>query len=336
MEMIKRISILGDGGWGTALAVLLAAKGFSLRMWSVSQEYAATMARQRVNAKFLPGVRLPDNIQISADLADVVSFGELLVVAVPSQYLRSALRRLDTRGSVLRGKHILSVVKGIEEKTLMRMSEVIKDVWGGVCVSVLSGPTIAYEVARGVPTTAVAASSLARERALLQDVFMTKRFRVYAGSDVIGVELGGSVKNVIAIACGICDGLGFGANTKAALLARGLAEMGRLARAKGARLQTIYGISGLGDLATTCISRHSRNRGLGERIGRGERLKDIMANMQMVAEGVPTAKSVYRMGNICRVEMPITREVYNVLYKHKNPLRAVDDLMLRKKRRETV
>ena len=214
------------------------------------------------------------------------------------------------------------------------MSEVIKQELGNVKVAVLSGPTIAYEVARGVPTACVVASGDLNIARKMQEIFMTKRLRVYTSRDVMGVELGGSIKNIIAIACGISDGLGFGTNTKAALLARGLVEITRLGVALGAKEKTFSGISGLGDLVTTCISLHSRNRFVGEQIGRGKRMKEIIRKMEMIAEGVATTKSVYDLSRKIKIEMPITNEVFNVLYKNKSPLHAVDDLMTRERKHE--
>jgi glycerol-3-phosphate dehydrogenase (NAD(P)+) len=214
------------------------------------------------------------------------------------------------------------------------MSEVIHDELGNIKLAVLSGPTIAHEVAREIPSTAVIASYDKNLRKYLQGIFMTERFRIYTNEDVIGVELGGSLKNIIAIACGISDGLGFGTNTKAALLSRGLVEISRLGQAMGAKVRTFSGLSGLGDLVTTCISPYSRNRFVGEQIGKGKTLKQIKAHMQMVAEGIPTAKSAYRLSLKYKVEMPIIREVYRVLYENKSPLKAVKDLMTREKKEE--
>jgi len=214
------------------------------------------------------------------------------------------------------------------------MSEIIHEELGSVKFATLSGPTIAHEVANGVPTVAVIASHDKKVRETLQDIFMTGRFRIYTNDDVVGVELGGSLKNVIAIACGISDGLGFGTNTKAAILSRGLAEISRLGHAMGADAKTFSGISGLGDLVTTCISQHSRNRFVGEQLGKGKSLKQIESHMQMVAEGVPTAKSAHALSLKYKVDMPIAREVYMVLYKNKSPLKTFKDLMLRKKKEE--
>lgn len=329
---IDKIAILGDGGWGTTLSILLSKKGFRVSLWSASEEYAYFLDKKRNNVKFLPGVRIPKNIKISSDISRIILAAEVLVLAIPSQYLRGVLSKINRE--FLHNKLIVSVVKGIENKTLMRMSEVTRDVLGNIRVSVLSGPTIAREVANLIPSAAVVASSDPLTASLLQGIFMTDRFRIYTNDDIAGVELGGSIKNVIAIACGICDGLKFGANTKAALLARGLIEMGRLGTAMGAKVHTFYGLSGLGDLVTTCSSVYSRNRGLGEKIGRGKKLKDIITHMDMVAEGVPTTKSVYELSKKYKVDMPITKEVYSVLYKNKNPLKAVDDLMARRGKNE--
>ena len=249
--------------------------------------------------------------------------------------MRSVLGKLKN-SNYPRNAIYLSVTKGIEISTLKRISELIQGAnWAEYKTAVLSGPTIAWEVAKGIPTAAVIAShDSITLRKHLQDIFMTDRFRIYTNHDVTGVELGGSLKNVIAIACGISDGLGFGTNTKAAILARGLAEISRLGKAMGAQAGTFSGISGLGDLVTTCISTHSRNRFVGEQIGKGKTLKQIRSHMEMVAEGVPTANSAYELSLKYKVDMPITREVYSVLYNNKSPIKAVRDLMAREKKEE--
>lgn len=329
---INKVAVLGDGGWGTTLSILLSKKGFKVSLWSASKKYAEYLNKKRLNIKFLPGVVIPKNIEISSNIYGVIAKSEAIVFVIPSQYLRGVLKKINPGD--LFGKIIVSAIKGIENNTLMRMSEVIRDVLGNIRVSVLSGPTIAREVVGGIPSTAVIASGDIAIAKVLQDMFISERFRIYTNDDIIGVELGGSVKNIIAIACGICDGLKFGANTKAALLTRGLAEMSRLGSAMGAKAHTFYGLSGLGDLVTTCSSAYSRNRGVGEEIGRGRKLKEIISQMEMVAEGVPTAKSVYQLSKRYNVDMPITQEVYAVLYKNKSPLHAVDDLMTRKRKEE--
>ncbi|MDD4938810.1 MAG: NAD(P)-dependent glycerol-3-phosphate dehydrogenase [Candidatus Omnitrophica bacterium] len=327
------ISVLGDGGWGTTLAILLSRKGFKVSLWGAFPDYVSFLKKKRINSRFLPGIKIPKEIEVTSDLAWAVSCRELIIFAIPSQYLRQVLRQFK---KFERGQEApyLSVVKGIETGSLKRISEVIHEEMGNVSLAVLSGPTIAHEVALQVPTTAVVASNDKQLRGLLQNVFMTERFRVYTNEDVIGVELGGSLKNVIAIACGISDGLGFGTNTKAAILSRGLAEISRLGQAMGAKVRTFSGISGLGDLVTTCVSPYSRNRFVGQEIGKGKTLKDIRAHMRMVAEGVPTAKSAYGLSLKYKVDMPITKEVYSVLYKNKSPERAVRELMTRKKKEE--
>jgi glycerol-3-phosphate dehydrogenase (NAD(P)+) len=328
-----KIAVLGDGGWGTTLAILLSGKGFKVTLWGAFPAYAAYMAEKRINTKFLPGIRIPRSIEITHDLKNALSGKGLVIIASPSQYARAVLKKAR-KFNYPKGAIYLSVTKGIETSSLKRMSEIIHEELGSVRFAVLSGPTIAHEVAKGIPTTAVIASHDRRIRELLQDIFITERFRIYTNDDVIGVELGGSLKNIIAIACGISDGLGFGTNTKAGLLSRGLTEISRLGHAMGARLSTFSGLSGLGDLVTTCISPYSRNRFVGEQIGRGRSLAQIKKNMQMVAEGIPTAKSAYKLSLKYGVQMPITREIYNVLYQNKSPLKVVRDLMTRQKKEE--
>ena len=327
-----RIAIIGDGGWGTTLAVLLAKKGYDLTLWGAFKGYTETMIKTRVNPKFLPGIKIPSQIKITSDIKKAVTDKEIIVLAVPSQYTRLTLKKMV--GNFTKKTIFLSVTKGIEVGSSKRISEVVQAELGPVRLAVLSGPTIASEVANQIPTTAVVASTDQGIRKIIQTVFSTKRFRVYTNSDVVGVELGGSLKNVIAIACGVSDGLGFGTNTKAAILTRGIAEISRLGIAMGAKLKTFSGISGLGDLVTTCISTQSRNRRVGELIGRGKNLKEICQHMQMVAEGVPTAKSAYALSLKFKIDMPIVKEVYQLLYKHKSPCLAVEDLMARKNKEE--
>ena len=334
IEKMSTISILGDGGWGTTLAILLANKGFAITLWGAFEENIQAIRKAGVNQRFLPGIELHSGIRLTSDLSSALKDTHLIVLAVPSQFVRQVLRRIKPLG-IPGDVPFLSVTKGIETDTLMRISEVIYESLGAhLRLAVLSGPTIAQEVAKGVPTTAVVSS---RNKALtkaIQHTFMTDRFRVYTNPDLIGVELGGSLKNIIAIACGISDGLGFGTNTKAALLTRGLAEMSRLGVAMGAKKDTFSGISGLGDLVTTCISQHSRNRFVGEQIGKGRNVKDILSQMDMFAEGVPAAKAGYLLSRKYKVSMPITEEVYKVLYRNKSPQKAVNDLMTREKKKE--
>jgi len=328
------ISILGDGGWGTTLAILLNEKGFQVTLWGAFEDYTRYLDRYRINKRFLPGVKIPKRIKITNDLNQAVfAGGDLIILSIPSQYMRGVLRQVRRVG-VPASAIFLSVSKGIEVGSLKRMSEVMRDELKRVRSAVLSGPTIAREVAYGIPSVAVAASEDKKVSRRIQDIFMTERFRVYTNYDVAGVELGGSLKNIIAIACGISDGLGFGTNTKAALLSRGLVEISRLGLAMGARARTFSGISGLGDLVTTCISPYSRNRFVGVEIGKGKSLRQIQSHMQMVAEGVPTAKSAHFLSLKHKVEMPIAQEIYSVLYKNKSPLKALNDLMRRRKKEE--
>jgi glycerol-3-phosphate dehydrogenase (NAD(P)+) len=335
MAMIKKgtkVTVIGDGGWGTTLAILLHNQGYKVCLWGPFADYLELLDKKRENPKFLPAIAIPRGIYFSADIRLAIQESALIVLAIPSHFLRGVLTLI--KGEDISRSVILSGVKGIENDTLMRMSEVIEDVLGKAKIVVLSGPTISYEVARGIPTTCVASSRDAKLAKAVQDVFMSERFRVYTSTDVVGVELGGALKNIIAIACGISDGLKFGNNTKAAILTRGLVEIARLGTALGARLETFFGLSGLGDLVTTCISLHGRNRGVGEQIGKGRKLKDILAKMEMVAEGVKTTKSAFMLAKKHKVEMPITAQVFSVLYEDKDAQAAVNDLMLREKKAE--
>ena len=332
MAKAKNISIIGDGGWGTTLAILLSGKGHDVTLWGAFPEYVETVKAKRVNAKFLPGVKIPHEINITSSLNEAVEGKDIIVLAVPSQYMRSVLTRLTAYR--LSDKIFVSVTKGIENKTLKRMSEIAHELLGKIDVCVLSGPTIAHEVVQGSPTTIVASSSnttLAKE---IQSVFITDRFRVYTNSDIIGVELGGSLKNIIAIAAGISDALGFGTNAKSALLTRGLVEMARLGVAMGAKRETFYGLSGLGDLTTTCISKYSRNHHFGEEIGKGKTFKEVLKETEMIVEGVATTESAYELAKRHKVEMPIIGEIYKVLYEKKDPKAGVRDLMTRSPKEE--
>jgi len=326
------ITVIGDGSWGTTLAIYLAKKGNSVTLWSAFPAHIRYMTKKQINEKFLPGVLLPKSIHLTADLSAAVCVSSILVLAVPSQYIRQVLKKMAPLD--LRGKTVLSVVKGIDTSSLQRMSEVITDELGRVKLAVLSGPTIASEVVHNIPTTAVIASRHRGVAQKLQTIFHSDRFRIYRNTDVIGVEMGGSLKNIIAIACGVCDGLGYGSNTKAAILTRGLVEMSRLGQALGAKSKTFSGLAGLGDLVTTCVSPQSRNRFVGEELGRGKSITEILGAMNMVAEGVVTAKAVHKLSKKMGISMPITQEVYRVIYQKKNPQKAVTDLMTRQLRSE--
>ncbi|HPD17725.1 MAG TPA: NAD(P)H-dependent glycerol-3-phosphate dehydrogenase [Planctomycetota bacterium] len=323
----KHVTVIGDGGWGTALALLLLGKGHAVRLWGAFPDYIEEMRRRRENVKFLRGIPLPEALELASDLPGAVAGAEWLVMAVPTQFMRGVLRRLAR--CYRRGTPIVSVAKGIENRTLLRPTQIIAGVLGPAPVAALSGPSHAEEVARGLPATVTVASRRAALARRAQALFMTDRFRVYTTTDVAGVELGGAVKNVVAIAAGICDGLGLGDNAKSALLTRGLAEMTRLGVALGARRHTFAGLAGIGDLITTCASPFGRNRAVGVQIGQGKSLNEILAGMAMVAEGVRTTLSVRALARRHGVELPITEQVYQVLFRGKDPKAAVRDLMRR-------
>lgn len=326
-KRIKKISVIGDGGWGTTLALYLDAQGYDVYVWGAFDGYTKEVARKRENVKFLPGIKIPKRIRWDSDLSSAIAHADLIVLASPSQYLADVLKKISRYD--YSKKIFLSVVKGIEIESLKRMSQIIEEELGKVPLAVLSGPTIAAELAQSFVTTAVIASNDAALAARLQKVFHSKLFRIYTNTDVVGVELGGSVKNVIALACGICDGLGLGTNAKAAVLSRGLTEMARLGEALGAKKETFYGLAGLGDLVTTCVNANSRNRTVGEAIGQGKNISQILKSMAMVAEGVATAKAVYRLSKKLKIKMPITEEVYNIIYKGKKVKAALNSLTAR-------
>lgn len=325
--MNEKVTILGDGGWGTALSVVLVDHGASVALWSHDPAYAKEMARTRRNPKFLPGVEIPEEVTVTADAAVAYDGTELVFSVVPTPYLAEVHGRVKAHHP--EGVPVVSFSKGIDTETFRRPTEIIQSVLGDVPLVVVSGPSHAEEVARRMPTTVVAASPDLGVARRVQDLLATDRFRVYTHNDLIGVELGGALKNVISIAGGIVDGLGFGDNSKAALLTRGIVEMGRLGEALGGDRVTFFGLSGIGDLITSCCSPHGRNRQVGERLGRGEKLEHILTSMQMFAEGVKTARSVKALAEKHGVEMPICSEVYNILYEDKDPGKAVRDLMTR-------
>ena len=328
--MKKQISVLGDGGWGTTVAILLSKKGYDVTLWGAFPEYTEALKKDRVNKKFLPGVEIPKEIRLTSDIRDV-SKDAIAVTCVPSKYLRQVISGF--KGNFVCEK-IVSLTKGIEIDTLKTPTEVITEVLGTKKVAVLSGPSISFEVARGLPTTVVAASRSEDFAKVVQDIFTTENFRVYNSSDIKGVELGGALKNIIAIAAGISDGMGFGVNTKSAILTRGLVEIVRLGEKIGAKKETFFGLSGLGDLATTCMSEHSRNRWFGEEVGKGKKLKEILGETEMTVEGITTAKSAYKLAGKYKVEMPITEKIYEILYEDKNPSKAVGELMGRALKQE--
>ena len=326
------IAVIGTGGWGTALAVLLHGNGHKVTLWGRLEEEVEPIIAAGENKAFLPGVKIPREIVITLDTKSALRAAEMVVLAVPSHGMRPICEQV--RQFLPSDLPLISVAKGIENETGARMSEVIADVLKTDRVLVLSGPSHAEEVGRGIPTAVVVAAKEQALAATAQKVFMNERFRIYTHDDIIGVELGGALKNVIAIAAGACDGIGFGDNTKAALCTRGLAEMTRLGVALGARRETFFGLSGVGDLIVTAFSRHSRNRGFGERLGKGETPEQIAASTQMVAEGVKTAKSAWQLAQRHGVDVPITSQVHDIIYEGKAPKQAVRDLMTREAKPE--
>ena len=331
--MGSKVAILGAGAMGTACSILLAEHADeNVALWTANEAHAEGLRQRRENIRLLPGVAIPERVQVTSDLEAAITGADLLVVAIPTVYLRDALGKV--RHQLTQDRPVVSVAKGLENETFLRPSQIICEVLGQRAVASLSGPSHAEEISRRLPATVVAASgdlALARQ---VQRRFATDRFRVYTNVDLIGVELAGALKNIIAIAAGVCDGLGFGDNAKAALMTRGLVEMTRFGVRLGAERETFYGLAGLGDLITTCNSPHSRNRAVGEALGRGKGLDAILESMEAVAEGVWSTRSVYELAEQQDIEMPITCEIYHVLFEQKDPLAAVRDLMLREPKSE--
>ena len=332
---MKRIAVIGGGSFGATLAILLHENGHQVRLWEFLEDEVAKYESGNREVAVLPGIFLPAEMFISNDLEAVVEGAEIILLAVPSHAVRTMAGRLN---EFVDWKPLLvDVAKGIEEKSLLRMSELVAEVFPrlpGSNYVCLSGPSHAEEVSRHIPTTVVAAATDMNSALLIQETFSSRYFRVYTNDDLCGVEVGGSVKNVIALAAGICDGLGFGDNTKGALLNRGLVEISRLGTEMGAQSATFFGLSGMGDLITTCMSRHSRNRFVGEEIGKGKRLSEILSQMQMVAEGVKTTRSVNDLRQRFDIDMPISQSVYKILFEELDPLQEVTDLMTRKLKQE--
>lgn len=325
-----KISVLGAGGWGTTLGILLHYNGHDVTLWEYRKSYANKLNKKRENIDLLPGIKIPKEINITNKLEESTTDQHLLVLAVPSQFLRSAVKKIKSYN--IKETILVSVAKGIEKNTLLTMSQMLKDVHPSLedeQIGVLSGPSHAEEVAKMIPTTVTAASTSLDTAKSIQAAFMTSYFRVYSSTDILGVELGGAFKNVIAIGAGIIDGAGFGDNTKAAIMTRGVAEISRLGLAMGARPETFAGLSGMGDLIVTCMSKHSRNRYVGEQLGKGKNLKQVLKSMEMVAEGVETSRSASQLAKKHSVETPITNEVYKILFEDKDPIKATTDLMTR-------
>ena len=326
---MKTITFLGCGSWGGALGKLLSEKGLVVTMWHRSFDVVNHLLDTKTHY-LIPELIFPANVDFTNDISSAIQSSKIIVLALPSQSIRDVITK--NKSSFNKNHIIVNVSKGIEIDTLMTVSEVINDVLDGQHKSVvtLSGPSHAEEVINGHPTTLVAASNDVQSAEIIQNLFATEKLRTYLNRDIRGVELGGSMKNVIAIAAGICDGIGYGDNSKAALMTRGMMEITRLGEAMGARVKTFRGLSGYGDLIVTCLSKHSRNRQLGQLIGEGKTLEDITSDMSMIAEGIFTAKSVHQLQLKHNVEMPIHEAIYQVLFQKKDPKNSVAELMTRR------
>ncbi len=329
-----KIAVLGAGNWGTTTAILLNRNGHDVRLWEYNESLACDMIEHRENRTYLKGFPLPDTIHVTWQLDEAVDNAVMLVFVVPSSVMRQTARSVKECGGLSGNVLAVSLSKGLEHETMKTMTDIIGDEIEDCTTVALSGPCIAGEVARGLPTTIVSASEDKSAAHSVQDAFMTPRFRVYTSGDPQGVQFGGALKNIIAIAAGINDGLGYGTNAKSALVTRGIVEITRFGVLCGANPETFNGLSGIGDLITTCISAHSRNRHLGEELGKGRTADDIVDEMVMVAEGLPTTRSVYKYARKHGIDMPITEKVYGVLFEGLPPEEAVDDLMSRDRKQE--
>ncbi len=329
---MAEIGIIGAGSWGTALSALLCGNGHHVMVWSIVKEEIEMLQREREHKDKLPGVKLPPEIVFTVDLEECTAHKDILILAVPSPYVRSTAKLL--KGKLKEGQIIVNVAKGIEEATLKTLSEIIKEELKDVNVAVLSGPSHAEEVGRGIPTTCVVGAETKKTAEYLQNIFMNQVFRVYTSPDILGIELGGALKNVIALAAGIADGLGCGDNTKAALITRGIAEITRLGTAMGGKSETFSGLTGIGDLIVTCASLHSRNRKAGMLIGKGYGMEEAMKEVKMIVEGVYSAKAAMSLAEKHQVEIPIIEQVNKVLFEGKSAKEAMNDLMIRDKKIE--
>ena len=331
---MANIGVIGAGSWGTALALLLYNNGNRVTVWSIVPEEIRMLREFHEQKDKLPGVLLPNDMEFTTDLEASIIDKDVLVLAVPSPYTRSTSSKMAP--FVKEGQKIINVAKGIEENSLMTLSEIIEQEIPQADVSVLSGPSHAEEVGKGIPTTIVVGSKKQETAEYLQNLFMSPVFRVYTSSDVLGIELGAALKNVVALAAGIADGLGYGDNTKAALITRGIAEIARLGISMGGRIETFYGLTGIGDLIVTCASMHSRNRRAGILIGKGATMEEAMKEVKMVVEGVYSAKAGYALSKKYHVSMPIIEQVNKVLFEGKSASEAVGELMLRDKKVENI
>ena len=331
---MANVGVIGAGSWGTALSVLLHDNGHSVTVWSIDESEVKMLDEKREHLLKLPGVKLPGDMVFTGDLEKAIQGKDFLVLAVPSVYTRSTARSM--KPYVADGQIIVDVAKGIEESTLKTLSQQIEEEIPQADVAVLSGPSHAEEVGRKLPTTCVIGAKMRKTAEYLQSMFISKVFRVYTSPDILGIELGGSLKNVIALAAGIADGLGYGDNTKAALITRGIAEIARLGVKMGGKIESFIGLTGIGDLIVTCASVHSRNRKAGYLIGQGRSMQEAMDEVKMVVEGVYSAKAAAKLAEQYDVSMPIVEEVNAVLFDGKDPARAVDDLMQRESKSENT
>lgn len=329
---MEKVCVLGAGSWGSALALVLAKKGYEVMMWTLNKEQADKINRTKENIDYLPGILLPNNITVTTNIEEAVKDSKIIVLAVPSQAIRSVSSQIKP---FIKDEQILvDVAKGLEKGSGLRLSEVCKQELPNNPYVTLSGPSHAEEVARDIPTTVVVASEDLKIAQTVQDIFMSPKFRVYTNPDIVGVELGGALKNIIAFGAGVCDGLGLGDNAKAALMTRGIKEISRLGDAMGANVSTFAGLSGIGDLIVTCTSMHSRNRRAGILIGQGKSLDETLKEVKMVVEGITATEVAYKVAKELNVDMPITNAIYSVLYKGSSANEVVIELMMRNKTHE--
>ncbi len=323
----QKVTVIGDGGWGTALGLIAFENGHNVTIWGPFEDYIKTIQETGENKLFLEGVSIPAEIKFTADRADALNNADAIILATPTKFYKDVVTSI--KGLVPENAVIVSVAKGLDRDSHQRMSSLAESILEHHDIAALSGPSHAEEVARRIPTAVTIACTNSEKSKYLQSLLSNSHFRVYTSNDIIGVELGGALKNIIAIAVGISDGLGFGDNTRAALITRGLTEITRLGTALGAQAKTFSGLSGMGDLIVTCTSKLSRNRGVGERIGKGESVKDILSNMQQAVEGIWNCASAYVLAKELDIEMPVTNEVYAILHHNKNPLDAMKSLLTR-------
>lgn len=322
---MKRIAVIGAGSWGTTLAVLLGEKGYDVKLWVRREELANEIESKKENVQYLPGIKIPGNLIADHSLKDVLESTEMAIVAVPSEFFRQMVKEIKNYHS---SQIIVSVTKGIEHHTGKRMSQIVEDEIGNAKIAVLSGPNHAEEVSIKMPTASVVASKNRKVGKIVAEALTTPYFKIYQLNDVIGVETCGALKNISAVAAGVCDGLGFGDNAKASIITLGLMEMNNYGRHFGAKRGTVYGLAGVGDLIATCMSKHSRNRFVGESLANGKKIEEIRKEMHgMIAEGIPTTKAVYEYSKENNIDMPLTQQAYEVLFENKGLKTAIKDLL---------